>query len=157
MRWKFTDDDEMIDLNRVQDYDYRLLGPACLTLKRIKIFQLDRERLIQFLWTIGKNRNNSLEKLEIDTLELAHPKEARARFHFYSLQSLVIDEVLIVDEKTNKPIEPVPVTTASASFLCPDMKMLQLGKFSQILRDFVNHQQCRFNTTDKHNNLLEQD
>lgn len=139
LRWKFTEDDEVIDLNRVQDYDYRLLGPTCLSLKRIKIFQLDAERLIRLLWTIGKNRNNSLERLEIDKLALTHPKEPRARFHFYSLQSLAIDAVVVVDEKTGKPLDPVPVTSTSASFLAPDMKMLQLGKCFLPVRHYDKH------------------
>ena len=130
IRWKFTPDDDEIDPSLVQDWNDRLLGASSLNLKRIKIVQLERKRLILFLSIIGNNLNNSLERLEIDTLELAHPIELRGRFHFPHLRSLAIDEVVVVNEQTGKALEPVPEPRTWVTFFTTKLEALQLGEYS---------------------------
>ena len=127
-RWKFTEDDDLVDYGRVLDWHFTQLENNS-HLKRIKIYRLSRERICKLLRSLSAHGESSqLERLEIDRLEIGRVNDLRAHYRLDALQSLAIDSVVIVDSD-GKRLKPVPrETNSSVTFNAPNLRMLHLGK-----------------------------
>lgn len=137
-RWKFSEDDDLVDYDRIQDWHFTQLENNSY-LRRIKIYGLSRDRIAKLLRSLSAHGERSmLQRLEIDRLEISRVNDLRANYRLNALQSLSIDSVAIVDAN-GKRLKPVPANTnSSVTFDAPNLRMLYLGKCLEVCSDLWN-------------------